>query len=92
MLLFTTDPTDDYPELKEYTKEELFSKHCEYNLVPDAAQNYIDELESKMQNLHKIAKKIKSLQSIESILDNDQSLRLRDLQSNLIKNLTKNRL
>ncbi len=92
MLVFTTDPTEDYPEFKEYTKEELFSKYCECNIVPDDVQNYIDELESKMQNLHKIAKEIKSLQDIESILDNDQTLRLRDLQKELILILTKNRI
>ncbi len=92
MLLFTNDPTDDYPEFKEYTKEEIFEQYSQENIVPDDVQNYIDELETKIHTLHKLAKEIKSLQSIESILDNDQSLRLRDLQKELILILTKNRI
>lgn len=86
------DPTETQELIKEYSKEELFQMYCECNNIPDDVQNYIDELETKMQNLYKMAKEIKSLQSIESILDNDQQLILRDLNKELILILTKNRL
>ena len=92
MLLFTKDPTDSYPEFKEYTKEELFEQYSDQNMVPDVIQQYIDELESKIYTLYKMAKEIKSLQEIECILDSDQKLRLLHLNIDLIKNLTKNRL
>jgi len=92
MILFTTDPTEEYETFKEYTKKELFQKYCEDNNVPDVVQNYIDELESNAHKLYKIAKEIKSLKDIDGILDNDQTLRLRDLEADLIKTLTKNRL
>jgi len=92
MLLFTQDPTEEYETFKEYTKEELFQKYCEDNNVPDVVQQYIDELESDAHKLYKIAKEIKNLKDIESILTSDQTLRLAFLENDLVKTLTKNRL
>lgn len=54
---------------KEFTKEELYDQYATNNDVPEVAQNYIDELESKI----KYKKQLKELVAEIEVLQYDVS-------------------